>query len=146
MGQVRCWKRIRYNLSYREKSHGTNMEMLNCFNLGCCQRELFISRMVCFLYMFVTSNQVDGPSCTYGIQLGVTTNHIISNFLLDYSLLLSKVCTARKYYLLCSVPGLNKVAKKLKIDCSPAMVGWDNSTRRWSIPQYVFWSKVGLLE
>lgn len=25
-----------------------------------------------------------------------------------------------------SVPGLNKVAKKLDIDCAPAMVGWEH--------------------
>ena len=24
-----------------------------------------------------------------------------------------------------TVPGLNKVAKKLEIDCAPAMIGWD---------------------
>ena len=29
------------------------------------------------------------------------------------------------YYVLFLVPGLNKVARKLDIDCAPAMVGWD---------------------
>ena len=39
-----------------------------------------------------------------------------------------------KSFVQCPVPGLPKVARKLKVDCVPAMIGWDNKTVRWSVP------------
>ena len=36
---------------------------------------------------------------------------------------MTKVICLLLYYI--SVPGLNKIAKKLDIDCAPAMVGWE---------------------
>lgn len=35
------------------------------------------------------------------------------------------------------VPGLNKIAKKLDIDCAAAMTGWDVHCG-WSHPMYVY--------
>lgn len=41
----------------------------------------------------------------------------------------------QEHFLLFSVTGLNKVAKKLNIDCAPAMVGFDFHSG-WTHPVY----------